>query len=109
MVVQIHEELERESDPGTKATDDNRVRCLPAWLGGSVWQCYYRGPVVTRGTIHAHKSSGAPGGFLGGENTCQRQGEPEHSTLDGQYDSNLIYELNGGGGGGGPTHTTSLQ
>ena len=96
VVVQIHEELERESDPGTKATDDNRVRCLPARLGGSVWQRYYRGPVVTRGTIHAHKLSGAPGGFLGGENICQRQGEPEHSTPDGQYDSNLICESNGG-------------
>ena len=96
VVVQIHEELERESDPGTKATNDYRVRCLPARLGGSVWQRYYRGSVVTRGTIHAHKLSGAAGGFLGSENICQRQGEPEHSTPDGQHNSNLVCESNGG-------------
>ena len=95
MVTQIHEELERESDPGTKATNDNRVRCLPARLGGSVWQHYYRGSVVTRGMIHAHKLSGVAGSFLGSENICQRQGEPEHSAPDGQHDSNLVCESNG--------------
>ena len=96
VVVQIREELERESYPGTKATDDNRVRCLPARLGGSVWQHYNRGPVVTRGTIHAHKLSGVAKGLLGSENVCQRQREPEHPTPHGQHNSHLICESNGG-------------
>ena len=77
-------------------------REVEARLGGSVWQHYYQGSVVTRGTMHAHKLSGVAGGFLGGENICQRQGEPEHSTLDGQHNSNLICESNGG------THSYNL-
>ena len=53
--------------------------------------------------MYAHKLSGVAGGFLGGENICQRQGEPEHSTPDGQHNSNLTCELNGG------THSYNLS
>ena len=96
VVVSVYGGLERESNPSTKATVDNRVRCFPTGLGSPLWQHFYRRSVVTGGMLHAHKLSGAHGSFIGSKNLCQRQGGSAYTTSHGQHDGHFICESNGG-------------
>ena len=96
VVESVYGGLEREGNPSTEATVDNRIGCFPARLGGPLRRGFHRRPVVTRRKVQAHKLSGTDGRFPGSKNLCQGQREPKHTTPHGQHNCYCICKPNGG-------------
>ena len=71
-------------------------RCFITGLGSSLPGHTNRGTLVSDGTEEPHQLSGTSRSLVRSESTCQRQEEHSYPSEDGQPDSSVLCELNGG-------------
>ena len=103
LVEEPTRELEREVSvtPESKCCDrDGRI---PSGMGGGVRTDMLRWSMVRRGEKSSHKSFGVDGRKLWSENFHQGQGEHSCEASNGQQNSSVLYQQDGG------THSHSLS
>ena len=96
LVEEPTRELEREVSVTPEPRCCDRDGRIPSGMGGGVRTDMLRWSMVRRGEKSPHKSFGVDGRKLGGENFHQRQGEHSCEASNGQQNSSVLYQQDGG-------------